>query len=49
MDFAFNLASRLGKRIQIRAKKFNEIHTLLRELLPAGRSVTEQDREMVDT
>ena len=35
MDFAFNLASRLGKRIQIRARKFNEMHVLLRALLPA--------------
>jgi hypothetical protein len=31
----FNLASRLGKRIQIRTKKFDEMHTLLRALLPA--------------
>lgn len=43
MDFAFNLASRLGRRIQVRAKKFNEMHTLLRTLLPAGKSVTEPD------
>ena len=41
MDFAFNLASRLGKRIQIRAKKFNEMHSLLRALLPAGKPVVE--------
>ncbi len=33
-DFAFNLAARLEKRMQIRAKKFDEMHTLLRELLP---------------
>ncbi len=33
-DFAINLASRLGKRIQIRAKKFGEMHLLLRALLP---------------
>lgn len=33
-DFAFNLATRLGKRIQIRTKKFNEMNTLLRALLP---------------
>ena len=33
-DFAYILAARLGKRICIRAKKFNEMHTLLRELLP---------------
>ncbi|MEN6314444.1 MAG: hypothetical protein ABFD25_09380 [Clostridiaceae bacterium] len=43
MDFAFNLASRLGRRIQVRAKKFNEMHTLLRTLLPVGKPVTEPD------
>ncbi len=43
MDFAFNLASRLDKRIQIRAKKFNEMHSLLRALLPAEKSVSEAD------
>jgi hypothetical protein len=43
MDFAFNLASRLGKRIQIRTKKFDEMHTLLRALLPAGKPVAEPD------
>ena len=48
MDFAFNLASRLGKRIQIRAKKFDEMHALLRALLPSGRPVAEPDGEMVD-
>jgi very-short-patch-repair endonuclease len=42
-DFVFNLASRLGKRIQIRAKKFDEMHALLRTLLPAGRPVAETD------
>lgn len=41
MDFAFNLASRLGKRIQIRAKRFDEMHTLLRVLLPPGRPIVE--------
>ncbi len=41
MDFAFNLASRLDKRIQIRAKKFNEMHSLIRALLPAEKSVSE--------
>lgn len=39
MDFAYNLASRLGKRMLIRAKRFNELHTLLRTLLPAGKPV----------
>lgn len=33
-DFANNLADRLGRRIQIRTKKFDEMHILLRELLP---------------
>lgn len=36
-DFAYNLAARLGKRMQIRAKKFDEMHALLRELLPNGK------------
>ncbi len=43
MDFAFNLAARLGKRIQIRAKKFEEMHVLLRALLPSGKPVAEPD------
>ncbi len=43
MDFAFNLASRLGKRLQIRAKKFDEMHTLLRALLPSERPVAKHD------
>ena len=43
MDFAFNLASRLGKRIQIRTRKFSEMHTLLRALLPDGKPVVERD------
>lgn len=33
-DFAHNLAQRLGKRIRIRTKRFDEIHKSLRELLP---------------
>jgi hypothetical protein len=41
MDFAFNLASRLGKRIQIRTKQFDEMHALLRALLPSGRPTEE--------
>lgn len=32
--FSYNLAVRLGKRIQIRTKKFDQMHALLRELLP---------------
>ena len=34
MDFAFNLASRLGKRMQIRANDFEPMHIKLRTLLP---------------
>lgn len=44
-DFAFNLALRLGKRIQIRAKRFNEMNALLRALLPVRNldyAITEQ-------
>lgn len=41
-DFAYNLAARLGKRINIRTKKFDEMHTILRELLPDGKLDTEQ-------
>jgi len=33
-DFAYNLADRLGKRIYIRTKRFDRMHTLMRELLP---------------
>lgn len=36
-DFAYNLAASLGKRIQVRTKKFDKMHTLLRELLPGKR------------
>ena len=43
MDFAFNLASRLGKRIQIRTKKFDEMHVLLRTLLPSGKLAAKPD------
>ena len=32
--FAYNLAARIGKRIRIRTKKFDEAHSLLRKLLP---------------
>lgn len=38
-DFAFNLASRLGKRMQIRTKKFDEMNQLLRALLPAQKPI----------
>lgn len=33
-NFAINLATRLGKRMQIRTKKFDEMHASLRALLP---------------
>ncbi len=39
-DFAYNLAACLDRRIQIRTKKFDEMHTLLRELLPERKSDT---------
>lgn len=35
-DFAFQLAQRLGKRIQIRSGKFDEMNRSLRALLPAN-------------
>jgi hypothetical protein len=38
-DFALYLASRLGRRIQIRTKNFDKMHTILRTLLPAGKPV----------
>ncbi len=39
-DFAHTLATRLGKRIQIRAKEFAKMHIQLRALLPEGKSST---------
>jgi hypothetical protein len=33
-DFAYTLADRIGKRMQIRTKRFDEMHALLRALLP---------------
>ncbi len=36
-DFAHILATRLGKRIQIRAKEFAKMHIQLRELLPESK------------
>ncbi|MDX9925415.1 MAG: hypothetical protein RBS48_11690 [Ignavibacteriaceae bacterium] len=41
MDFAINLASRLGKRIQIRTNGFKDNHKLIRELLPIGGTCTD--------
>lgn len=38
-DFAYNLASRLGKRIHIRSKKFDEMHAFMRTLLPVARPI----------
>jgi hypothetical protein len=35
--FASNLASRIGKRIRIRSKKFHQMHASLRSLLPTGK------------
>ncbi len=42
-DFACNLATRLGRRIRIRTKKFDEMHAILRELLPDGKLASESD------
>lgn len=39
-DFASILESRLGRRIQIRTRKFDEMHALLRTLLPVGKPVS---------
>lgn len=39
MDFAYSLAARLGKRINTRTKSFDEMHALLRNLLPEGKAV----------
>ena len=42
-DFACILAGRIGKRIQIRAKKFDQMHALLLTLLPAGKPIAKPD------
>lgn len=44
-DFAHNLAARIGKRIHARTKKFDEMHTLLRSLLPEGKSASRPEGE----
>ncbi|MFA5634359.1 MAG: hypothetical protein WC977_00500 [Anaerovoracaceae bacterium] len=44
-DFSYNLATRLGKRIQIRTKEFEPMNTLLRELLPTGKINTDSQSE----
>lgn len=41
MDFAGNLAARLGKRMRIRTKRFDEMQALMRALLPDGKLVPE--------
>lgn len=38
-NFAYNLARRLKKRMQIRSKRFNEMHALIRALLPDKKDV----------
>lgn len=45
-DFAYNLATRLKRRIQIRAKGFDEMHALLRELLPDGEPTFVPNRKL---
>ncbi len=42
-DFANNLATRLNKRIRIYSKRFDEMHMLLRDLLPDGKPVLPED------
>ena len=37
-DFAYNLAARLGKRIRLRTNRFEEMHALMRALLPDGKN-----------
>ncbi len=45
-DFAYNLAARLGKRIHIRTKKFDEMQFLMRELLPKEKPVSQPESEV---
>lgn len=45
-DFAYNLAARLGKRIQIRTNKFDEMQALMRELLPKEKPVSGPEGEV---
>jgi hypothetical protein len=45
-DFAYNLAARLGKRIHIRTRKFDEMHALMRELLPKEKPVSVPESEV---
>lgn len=46
-DFAYNLADRLKKRMRIRTKRFDELHLLLRDLLPDRKSDSILDRELL--
>ena len=39
--FAYNLAARLGKRMSIRTKRFDEMHAIMRELLPVGKPISD--------
>lgn len=48
-DFAYNLAARLGKRIHIRTKRFDEMHVLMRELLPKEKPVPKPEHEETRT
>ncbi len=41
-SFAYNLAKRLNMRMQIRAKKFDQMHALLRALLPDSKTSAQQ-------
>ncbi len=42
-DFVFNFSSHLGKRIQIRTPKFEEMNELIRALLPTGGGSSDRD------
>lgn len=42
-EFAYNLATRLGIRINIRTMRFDEMHMVLRALLTSGETVSEPD------
>lgn len=45
-DFAYNLAARLKTRIRIYSRRFYEMHSLLRDLLPDGKPVFEPHNEL---
>lgn len=46
-DFAYNLATRLKKRVRIRTNKFDEFHVLLRDLLPDRNTASMLDRKLL--